>query len=200
MRPQARPPYPTGADGSTPTLPLTSCVLSMTKTATQIPADLKPADGRFGCGPSKVRPEALARLAAAADLMGTSHRQAPVRDLVARMRGGLGGAVLRCPPATRWCSATAAPRPSGTRRAAWLVRERPLHLTYGEFSSKFAKVDGGRAVPGGPDPGRGGAGRRPEPGRGPGRGRDRLGAQRDLDRGDGRRLPRPSAIRRARWS
>ena len=62
----------------------------MTSTATvQIPADLKPADGRFGCGPSKVRPEALARLAEQAELMGTSHRQAPVRDLVGRIRDGL---------------------------------------------------------------------------------------------------------------
>ena len=56
----------------------------------QIPAELKPADGRFGCGPSKVRPEALAALAEQSALMGTSHRQAPVRDLVGRVRDGLG--------------------------------------------------------------------------------------------------------------
>ena len=49
-----------------------------TTDSTQIPAELKPADGRFGCGPSKVRPEALAALAERSDLMGTSHRQAPV--------------------------------------------------------------------------------------------------------------------------
>ena len=62
----------------------------MTATATQIPDQLKPADGRFGCGPSKVRPEALRVLAEAADLMGTSHRQKPVKELVARIRGGIG--------------------------------------------------------------------------------------------------------------
>ena len=60
------------------------------ETTIQIPAELKPEDGRFGCGPSKVRPEALAALAARADLMGTSHRQAPVRDLVGRVRDGSG--------------------------------------------------------------------------------------------------------------
>jgi len=55
----------------------------------QIPEHLKPADGRFGCGPSKVRPEALARLSARHDLMGTSHRQAPVNAVVRHVRDGL---------------------------------------------------------------------------------------------------------------
>ena len=105
----------------------------------QIPTALKPADGRFGCGPSKVRPEALAALAERASLMGTSHRQAPVRDLVAGIRSGLaelfslpGGyeVVLGIGGTTAfWESAT-----------AWLVRSRSLHLTYGEFSQKFAKA------------------------------------------------------------
>src|SRR4051794_41960699 len=55
-----------------------------------IPADLLPEDGRFGCGPSKVRPEALQALATdGAGLMGTSHRQAPVKGLVKRVREGL---------------------------------------------------------------------------------------------------------------
>ncbi|MGW4794776.1 phosphoserine transaminase, partial [Nonomuraea sp. NPDC004297] len=55
-----------------------------------IPADIKPADGRFGCGPSKVRTEQLAALAASgASLMGTSHRQKPVKNLVGRVRSGL---------------------------------------------------------------------------------------------------------------
>ena len=55
-----------------------------------IPAELLPADGRFGCGPSKVRPEALQALAAdGAAIMGTSHRQAPVKGLVRRVREGL---------------------------------------------------------------------------------------------------------------
>ena len=64
--------------------------MTASDTIVAIPADLKPGDGRFGCGPSKVRPEALAKLAEQSDLMGTSHRQAPVRDLVRRVREGLG--------------------------------------------------------------------------------------------------------------
>ena len=55
-----------------------------------IPTDLLPVDGRFGCGPSKVRPEQLAYLAGAGSaIMGTSHRQAPVKNLVKRVRSGL---------------------------------------------------------------------------------------------------------------
>ena len=63
-------------------------VVTVTDTSLHIPAHLKPADGRFGSGPTKVRPEALARLAARHDLMGTSHRQAPVKDLVREVRDG----------------------------------------------------------------------------------------------------------------
>jgi phosphoserine aminotransferase len=58
-------------------------------TETTIPDDLKPADGRFGCGPSKVRPEQLQAVLDHAAVMGTSHRQKPVKDVVARVRGGL---------------------------------------------------------------------------------------------------------------
>ncbi len=54
-----------------------------------IPEELKPVDGRFGCGPSKVRPEQLRRLAESGALMGSSHRQTPVRNLVAGVRAGL---------------------------------------------------------------------------------------------------------------
>jgi phosphoserine aminotransferase len=103
-----------------------------------IPADLKPRDGRFGCGPSKVRPAQLATLAAAGDLMGTSHRQAPVKALVARVRAGL--AELFALPAGYEVVLG-----NGGSTAFWdvatfsLVRERALHLTYGEFSAKFAE-------------------------------------------------------------
>ena len=61
----------------------------------RIPDELKPADGRFGCGPSKVRPEALARVAESASVIGTSHRQRPVKDLVARIRGGIAELLRR---------------------------------------------------------------------------------------------------------
>ncbi len=105
-----------------------------------IPDDLKPLDGRFGCGPSKVRPEALARLAGeGAALLGTSHRQAPVKRLVARVRGGL-SELFALPDGYEVALG------NGGATAFWdaatfgLVRERALHLTYGEFSSKFAQA------------------------------------------------------------
>src|SRR3954465_9865114 len=103
----------------------------------QIPAELKPADGRFGCGPSKVRPEALAKLAQQSELMGTSHRQAPVRDLVARVRSGL-AELFAIPDGYEVALGNGGTTAFWDAAAAWLVRERPLHLTYGEFSSKFA--------------------------------------------------------------
>ncbi|MBK5220523.1 MAG: phosphoserine transaminase [Thermoleophilia bacterium] len=109
------------------------------KTDTQIPTDLKPADGRFGCGPSKVRLQALARLAEQADLMGTSHRQAPVRDLVKGIRDGLGG-LFSLPDGYEVALGNGGTTAFWEAATAWLVRERALHLTYGEFSQKFAKA------------------------------------------------------------
>jgi phosphoserine aminotransferase len=110
-----------------------------TTTSIQIPAELKPADGRFGCGPSKVRPEALAALSERADLMGTSHRQAPVRDLVGRIREGL-GELLGLPDGYEMALGNGGTTAFWDAAAAWLVRERALHLSYGEFSQKFAKA------------------------------------------------------------
>jgi phosphoserine aminotransferase len=104
----------------------------------EIPAELKPADGRFGCGPSKVRPEALAELANQSDLMGTSHRQQPVRDLVARVRTGL-TELFNAPDGYEVALGNGGTTAFWDAAAAWLIRERPLHLSYGEFSSKFAK-------------------------------------------------------------
>jgi phosphoserine aminotransferase len=111
-------------------------------TATQIPAELKPADGRFGCGPSKVRPEALERLAEQSALMGTSHRQKPVRDLVARVRGGL-AELFGLPDDYEIALGNGGATAFWDAAAAWLVRERALHLSYGEFSQKFAKATAG---------------------------------------------------------
>ena len=104
-----------------------------------IPAELKPADGRFGCGPSKVRPEALAALAEQAGLIGTSHRQAPVRDVVRRVRGGL-AELFSLPDGYEVVLGNGGTTAFWDAAAAWVVRERALHLTYGEFSSKFAKA------------------------------------------------------------
>ena len=108
----------------------------------QIPDDLKPADGRFGCGPSKVRPEALRSLAERSDLMGTSHRQKPVKDLVGRVRSGLGD-LFSLPDGYEIILGNGGTTAFWDAAAAWLVRDRALHLVYGEFSSKFAKVTAG---------------------------------------------------------
>jgi phosphoserine aminotransferase len=108
-------------------------------TAAQIPTELKPVDGRFGCGPSKVRPEALARLAEQSKLMGTSHRQAPVRDLVGRLRSGL-AELFGLPDGYEIALGNGGTTAFWDAATAWLVRERALHLAYGEFSQKFAKA------------------------------------------------------------
>ena len=112
-------------------------------TALEIPPDLRPADGRFGCGPSKVRPEQLESLAGAAGaIMGTSHRQAPVKDVVARIRGGL-LELFGAPDGYEIALG------NGGTTAFWdaatfgLVRDRALHLTFGEFSAKFAGATAG---------------------------------------------------------
>ena len=108
-------------------------------TAAQIPVELKPADGRFGCGPSKVRPEALERLAEQSQLMGTSHRQAPVRDLVGRIRSGLAD-LFSLPAGYEIALGNGGATAFWDAATAWLVRGRALHLAYGEFSQKFAKA------------------------------------------------------------
>jgi phosphoserine aminotransferase len=116
--------------------------MSANLTDTRIPAELKPEDGRFGCGPSKVRPEALAKLADSAQLMGTSHRQQPVRDLVSRVQRGI-GELLGLPDGYEVVLGNGGTTAFWDAAAAWLVRERALHLVYGEFSSKFAKGTAG---------------------------------------------------------
>jgi phosphoserine aminotransferase len=105
----------------------------------KIPAELLPADGRFGCGPSKVRPEQLRAIADAADVMGTSHRQKPVRSLVGRVRAGL-SELFSLPEGYEVVLGNGGTTAFWDAAAVGLIRERSLHLTYGEFSSKFASV------------------------------------------------------------
>jgi phosphoserine aminotransferase len=105
-----------------------------------IPEELKPADGRFGCGPSKVRPEQLAKLATEdAHLLGTSHRQKPVKDLVGRVRTGLSD-LFNLPDGYVVALGNGGTTAFWDAAAAGLIRERSLHLTFGEFSNKFATV------------------------------------------------------------
>ena len=108
-----------------------------------IPAELKPADGRFGCGPSKVRPEALARLAKdGGALMGTSHRQKPVKALVGEIRAGL-GELFSIPAGYEVALGNGGTTAFWDAAALGLVRRRSLHLAFGEFSQKFATVTAG---------------------------------------------------------
>jgi phosphoserine aminotransferase len=105
-----------------------------------IPAALKPADGRFGCGPSKVRPEALARLAREGGLlMGTSHRQAPVKSLVAAIRVGL-REFFSLPEDYEVALGNGGTTAFWDAAACCLIGRRSLHLSYGEFSQKFSHV------------------------------------------------------------
>ncbi|MFF4773235.1 phosphoserine transaminase [Microtetraspora fusca] len=105
-----------------------------------IPADIKPADGRFGCGPSKVRPEQLSALAGAgASIMGTSHRQKPVKDMVGRVRAGL-SELFSLPEGYEVVLGNGGTTAFWDIAAFGLVREKSQHLQFGEFSSKFATV------------------------------------------------------------
>ncbi|WP_329457277.1 phosphoserine transaminase [Streptomyces sp. NBC_01497] len=106
----------------------------------QIPADIKPSDGRFGSGPSKVRTEAVDALAATGtSLLGTSHRQAPVKNLVGEVRDGIRN-LFSLPDGYEVVLG------NGGSTAFWdiathgLIENKSQHLTFGEFSSKFAKA------------------------------------------------------------
>ena len=103
-----------------------------------IPSELKPLDGRFGSGPSKIRPEALAALSASGNsILGTSHRQKPVKHVVKRVREGL-TTLFNLPEGYEVILG------NGGSTAFWdiatfgLIEERSQHLVFGEFSSKFA--------------------------------------------------------------
>ncbi len=103
-----------------------------------IPANLKPLDGRFGCGPSKIRPEALAALASSStSILGTSHRQKPVKNVVKAVREGL-HSLFNLPEGYEVILG------NGGSTAFWdiavlnLIENRSQHLVFGEFSSKFA--------------------------------------------------------------
>jgi phosphoserine aminotransferase len=105
-----------------------------------LPADLRPADGRFGCGPSKVRPEQLAALAASGPTyLGTSHRQAPVRSLVQRAREGL-AELFQLPDGYQVVLGNGGTTAFWDIAAFGLVRHKSQHLAFGEFSAKFSKV------------------------------------------------------------
>ncbi len=105
-----------------------------------LPADLLPSDGRFGCGPSKVRPEQLQSLVdTGASVFGTSHRQAPVKNVVGSIREGL-SQLFALPEGYEVVLSNGGTTAFWDAAAFGLIKRRSLHLTYGEFSSKFATV------------------------------------------------------------
>jgi len=104
----------------------------------KIPDNIKPKDGRFGCGPSKIRPEALSALSqSGASILGTSHRQKPVKNVVHRVREGL-SSLFALPEGYEVILG------NGGSTAFWdiatfgLIEKHSQHLVFGEFSSKFA--------------------------------------------------------------
>ena len=113
----------------------------MTDTATlSIPAELLPEDGRFGCGPSKVRPAQVDYLASLGrSVLGTSHRQAPVRNLVGQVRNGL-AELFSLPEGYEIILGNGGSTAFWDIAAFGLVRDRAQHLVFGEFSAKFGSV------------------------------------------------------------
>lgn len=107
--------------------------------AVTIPAELLPQDGRFGAGPSKVRPEQLQALQHAAGLLGTSHRQKPVKDLVASVRRGV-AELFSAPEGYEVVLGVGGSTAFWDAAAFSLVRARAQHLSFGEFGSKFARA------------------------------------------------------------
>jgi len=106
----------------------------------KIPESMKPRDGRFGCGPSKIRPEALASLASSgSSILGTSHRQKAVKNVVNRVRTGL-SSLFDLPEGYEVVLG------NGGSTAFWdiatfgLIEKKSQHLSFGEFSSKFASA------------------------------------------------------------
>jgi len=105
-----------------------------------LPGELLPADGRFGCGPSKIRPAHLEALAGpGAALMGTSHRQAPIKNLVGDVRAGL-AELFRAPEGYEVILGNGGSTAFWDAAAFGLIEKRAQNLVFGEFGGKFAKA------------------------------------------------------------
>ncbi|WP_440710001.1 phosphoserine transaminase [Herbiconiux sp. YIM B11900] len=108
----------------------------------QIPTDRLPVDGRFGCGPSKVRPGQLEDLVTrGASLLGTSHRQAPVKNLVGSVREGL-SSLFSLPEGYEVVLGNGGSTAFWDAAAFGLIQNRAENLSFGEFGSKFAAAAG----------------------------------------------------------
>ena len=133
-----------------------------------IPPEIRPADGRFGSGPSKVRASQIAALTrSGATYLGTSHRQAPVRSLVGRIRAGL-AALFALPEDYAVVLGNGGSTAFWDAAAFGLIRARSQHLAFGEFSAKFAAVTAAAPWLGAPTVIESAAGSHPRPAAEPG--------------------------------
>ena len=105
----------------------------------KIPDNLKPRDGRFGCGPSKIRPEALQSLVNSHNILGTSHRQKPVKNVVNRVRTGL-QSLFNLPEGYEVVLGNGGSTAFWDIATSGLIERKSQHLSFGEFSSKFAQA------------------------------------------------------------
>jgi phosphoserine aminotransferase len=105
----------------------------------KIPDNLKPKDGRFGCGPSKIRPEALDSLIKSQTILGTSHRQKPVKNVVNRVRTGL-NSLFNLPEGYEVVLGNGGSTAFWDIATSGLIEKKSQHLHFGEFSSKFAQA------------------------------------------------------------
>jgi phosphoserine aminotransferase len=105
----------------------------------RIPAEQRPSDGRFGSGPSKVRLDAVAALAADPTFLGTSHRQEGVRSVVRRIRGGLRD-LFTLPDGYEVVLGVGGTSAFWDSAACCLIERRSQHLVFGEFSGRFAEI------------------------------------------------------------
>ncbi|MFM2128032.1 MAG: hypothetical protein RIQ86_545, partial [Actinomycetota bacterium] len=105
----------------------------------KIPDDLKPKDGRFGCGPSKIRSESLNNLLKSQSILGTSHRQKPVKNVVNRVRTGL-NSLFNLPEGYEVVLGNGGSTAFWDIATSGLIEKKSQHLQFGEFSSKFAQA------------------------------------------------------------
>ena len=105
----------------------------------KIPDHLKPKDGRFGCGPSKIRSESLDNLLKSQSILGTSHRQKPVKNVVNRVRTGL-NSLFNLPEGYEVVLGNGGSTAFWDIATSGLIEKKSQHLQFGEFSSKFAQA------------------------------------------------------------
>ena len=112
----------------------------MTSPEISLPADLLPVDGRFGCGPSKVRPAQIEAINKGANtIIGTSHRQPAVKNVVGSILEGLSG-FFSLPEGYEIIMSLGGATAFWDAATYGLIQRKSAHLAYGEFSAKFAKA------------------------------------------------------------